>query len=175
LGVFFLASETFRTRLRKRAWGGMRKISDDDLCLSTSATRPEAPSCSRATRSAEQTINGARGFHPKIADRPDLTLRCIRRHYPREWNPLVDTLGWYADFFALFEDFGGYVDFFLLQDLVEDDGRTSRFFHPFADFSAPAVPGNIDDYLSYLRASNAFIHARNRKIVAYFAGRRPRP
>jgi hypothetical protein len=27
----------------------------------------------------------------------------------------------YRDFFALFESFRGYVDFFLLQDLVTDD------------------------------------------------------
>lgn len=27
------------------------------------------------------TINGARGFNRKIADRMDLTLECIRRHY----------------------------------------------------------------------------------------------
>jgi hypothetical protein len=29
----------------------------------------------------KQTINGARGFNRRIADRLDLTLECIRRHY----------------------------------------------------------------------------------------------
>lgn len=29
----------------------------------------------------KQTINGARGFLKRIADRMDLTLECIRRHY----------------------------------------------------------------------------------------------
>ena len=28
----------------------------------------------------KMTINGARGFHPKIKDRFDLTVECIRRH-----------------------------------------------------------------------------------------------
>ncbi|MDQ0733078.1 DUF6994 family protein [Arthrobacter sp. B1I2] len=57
----------------------------------------------------------------------------------------------YADFFALFGNFAGYVKFFLLEDLVEDDGKTIRFFHPFADFSTPAVPKDRDEYLEYLR------------------------
>ena len=30
------------------------------------------------------TINGARGFHPRIKDRFDLTVECIRRHYLNE-------------------------------------------------------------------------------------------
>jgi hypothetical protein len=61
------------------------------------------------------TINGARGFHPQIRDRFDLTLECIRRHYLAEPNnPLTDTLARYADFFGLFGDFTGYVKFFHL-------------------------------------------------------------
>ncbi len=68
----------------------------------------------------KQTINGARGFHPKIADRLDLTLECIRRHYRFEQSPLGDTLGRYNEFFSLFDDFRGYVDFFYLQDLIAD-------------------------------------------------------
>jgi hypothetical protein len=38
------------------------------------------------------TINGARGFHPRIKDRFDLTVECILRHYNGEWSPLYDTL-----------------------------------------------------------------------------------
>jgi hypothetical protein len=59
------------------------------------------------------TINVARGFHPRISDRMDLTLECVRRYYGQEPSPLAVTLGRYAGFFALFEDFQGYVDFFL--------------------------------------------------------------
>jgi hypothetical protein len=117
------------------------------------------------------TINGARGLHPRIADRFDLTLECIRRHYLGEPSPLADVLLRYAEFFALFGDFAGYVKFFLLEDLVEDDGQTIRFFHPFADFSTPAVPKDRDEYLEYLRLSNAFISARNRRIDEELQGR----
>lgn len=170
LGVFTLASDAITTRLRKRAWRVIREIPDSDLPEYIGYTAGSTLLFPGNIIGGKPTINGARGFHPRIADRFDLTLECIRRHYLREPNPLADTLLRYADFFALFEDFGGYVNFFLLQDLVEDDGQTIRFFHPFADFSTPAVPRNVDDYLSYLRASNAFIHARNLRINAEYPG-----
>jgi hypothetical protein len=49
----------------------------------------------------KMTINGARGFHPKIKDRFDLTLECIRRHYLGEPSPLGCTLARYANFFTV--------------------------------------------------------------------------
>jgi Family of unknown function (DUF6994) len=58
----------------------------------------------------------------KISDRFDLTIECIRRHYPHQSSPLSETLARYDDFFAWFESFSGYVDFFLLQDLVRKEG-----------------------------------------------------
>ncbi len=68
-----------------------------------------------------QTINGARGFNSKISDRFDLTLECIRLYYLGLQSPLYATLFRYQKFFNLFENFAGYVEFFLLQDLVSDD------------------------------------------------------
>lgn len=110
------------------------------------------------------TINQARGCNRKISDRMDLTLECVRRHYRHEDSPLAPVLGRYADFFALFEDFRGYVDFFLLQDLVSSDYKAVRFFMPFNDFSPPAVPGDLDAYLKFRRLSIEFVEARNRRI-----------
>lgn len=40
----------------------------------------------------KMTINGARGCHPRIKDRFDLTLECIRRHYRDERSPYVTRL-----------------------------------------------------------------------------------
>jgi hypothetical protein len=59
------------------------------------------------------TINGARGFNSKIKDRFDLTLECIRRYYLALESPLYNDLARYDQFFRLFSDFKGYVDFFL--------------------------------------------------------------
>ena len=77
--------------------------------------------------------------HPSISDRFDLTLECIRRHYLDQESPLAATLSRYADFFALFGDFRGYVSFFLLDDLVTED-LSVKFFMPFDDFRPPSVP-----------------------------------
>ena len=115
----------------------------------------------------KQTINGARGFNSKIKDRFDLTLECIRRHYLGERSPLGETLERYSDFFALFTDFRGYVEFFMLQDLVTDDCCAVRFFMPFDDFNTSSVPGDGDAYKEYRRLSIEFIKARNRRIGQY--------
>lgn len=62
----------------------------------------------------KHTINQARGVNRFIDDRFDLTLECIRRFYSGGESPLYKTLLRYRDFFDLFGDFPGYVDFFLL-------------------------------------------------------------
>lgn len=116
----------------------------------------------------KQTINGARGLNRKIADRFDLTLECIRRHYLGQDSPLAETLARYDEFFALFGNFVGYVDFFFLQDLVTTDRSAVRFFMPFDDFVSPSVPQNADAYIGYRDKSIRFIHARNRRIDRQF-------
>lgn len=113
------------------------------------------------------TMNGARGMTRKIADRFDLTLECIRRHYRGEESPLSATLDRYKVFFALFDDFTGYVDFFLLQDLVDPSAGSVRFFMPFDDFSGPAVPETVAGYRSYARLSMDFIESRNLRIARW--------
>ena len=92
----------------------------------------------------KNNINGARGFNGQISDRMDLTLECIRRHYLGQPSPLGETLVRYRDFFALFDDFRGYVEFFVLQDLVTAEGSSVRFFMPFDDFNTPSVPWDGD-------------------------------
>lgn len=122
---------------------------------------------SSGTANEQLTINGARGFTQKIADRFDLTLECIRRHYDGEDSPLAPTLGRYGGFFALFGGFEGYIAFFLLQDLVESDRRAIRFFTAFDDFASPAVPKDVAEYSEYRRRSIDFVEARNRRIEQY--------
>ncbi len=112
----------------------------------------------------KQTINGARGFNSRIADRMDLTLECIRSQYLGESSLLGATLARYRDFFALFSDFRGYVDFFLLQDLVTEDYSAIKFFMPFNEFRPPSVPTDVDTYLEYRRLSIEFVQARNGRM-----------
>lgn len=120
-----------------------------------------------------QTINMERGINPKIRDRMDLTLECIRRYYLGETSHpekavqrFGHTLQRYANFFALFENFAGYVDFFLLQDMVTSDYSEVKFALPFDDFLSSPLPRDVNAYREYRRNSIEFIEARNRRIDA---------
>lgn len=111
------------------------------------------------------TINQQRGCTRSISDRFDFTVECIRRYYSDGQSPLNDVLRRYADFFALFRDFSGYVEFFHLQDIVDSSFMAVRFFLPFEDFEATSpIPQSRDAYLQYRSAAIDFLNARNRRI-----------
>jgi hypothetical protein len=167
LGTFHLSSDAITTRLLDRAARVIRTIPEPEIPPYGGYTAGSALVFPGNIIGRKMTINGARGFHPRIADRFDLTLECIRRHYLGiEPNPLRNVLNRYGTFFELFTDFDGYVEFFLLKDLLEEDGATVKYFRHFDDFKTPAVPKTKDEYLEYLHRKNAFITARNRTIDA---------
>jgi hypothetical protein len=116
-----------------------------------------------------QTINQARGTHPAIADRFDLTLECIRRHYsePAAENPLGSRLAAYGDFFVLFNDFDTYVRFFLLDDLITEDRDAVRSLisgEPLREFRVPAFAETAAEYADYRHRTIKFVTARNARI-----------
>jgi len=121
----------------------------------------------------KMTINGARGCHPRIKDRFDLTVECIRRHYQGGDSPLAPVLERYSEFFALFQSFEGYVDFFMLQDLVSDSYTSIRFHAPFTGFDESPLPGGLVEYTSYLDRTEQFVRDRNRRIRASRGKDRP--
>jgi hypothetical protein len=110
------------------------------------------------------TINQARGVSRIICDRFDLTLECIRRFYQNEQSPLYDTLTRYKDFFDLFINFRGYVDFFLLQDFIDKEERI-KFSLPFDNFNRPALPQTGDEYRNYKICTIGFMNSRNKRIL----------
>lgn len=112
----------------------------------------------------KQTINGARGCNGKIDDRFDLTLECIKRFYLGLTSPLYNVFLRYRDFFGLFGDFRGYVDFFLLQDLVTDDYEQIKFYLPFDNFMSVPIFRGVDDYLLYKKGIIDFTNKRNDRI-----------
>jgi hypothetical protein len=79
-------------------------------------------------------------------------------------SPLGATWAVYSDFFAIFEDFRGYMDFWLLQDLVDDNYSEVRYLMPFDESQPPAKPQDIDAYREYRRLCIEFVQARNRRI-----------
>jgi hypothetical protein len=113
----------------------------------------------------KMTINGARGFNQKISDRFDLTLECIRLHYLGKPNPLQEVLDQNSLFFKLFESFAGYVDFFLLQDLINSNYESINFFTPINKlFESSPLPATQGEYLQYLKGSTSFTAKRNERI-----------
>jgi hypothetical protein len=124
----------------------------------------------------KQTINGARGCNSKIDDRFDLTLECIRRFYLGVDSPLNDVFLRYQKFFGLFGDFRGYVDFFLLQDLVTENYSQVKFYLPFDDFKSAPNFRDITDYLLYEKRVIDFINARSNRIdIMYNKGDKTAP
>lgn len=112
-----------------------------------------------------QSINMARGCNHNIKDRIDLTLECIRRYYNNQVSPLSECFENYSFFFDLFVDFKGYVDFFLLNDLVTEDYKEIKFLHPFIEFGdGNVLPKTAGEYLEYKKRTMKFIDGRNKRI-----------
>jgi hypothetical protein len=112
------------------------------------------------------TINQARGVNSFIDDRFDLTLECIRLFYLGQQSPLYDTFLRYKNFFGLFENFKGYINFFLLNDLVYDN-EDIKFYLPFDKFKTKPTFADVDEYLIYKKGVINFIRARNKRIDNY--------
>ena len=117
----------------------------------------------------KMTINQARGCYGTIKDRFDITLECVRRHYLGMGSPLEEVLARYGDFFELFRDFRGFIEFFLLQDAVTVDFDAVIFCAPFEDFTTPAMPQTMQEYREYRQRAITFIEARNRRILRYWS------
>lgn len=114
----------------------------------------------------KHTINQARGVNSLVDDRFDLTLECIRLFYLNEESPLYETLLRYRNFFDLFGDFCGYIDFFFLNDLV-DETNSVNFYTAFDGFETKPNFSTIDDYLEYKNSVIQFINARNERIALW--------
>jgi hypothetical protein len=167
LGEFFLGSDaiTHSYKNQKRKQWLIRQLPHkaDELFKAGSTIGAYILFPNRRIQ-GKPTINQARGVNSLIDDRFDLTLECIRRFYLGIVNPLNDTLLRYKSFFDLFLDFNGYINFFLLDDLVDKAGRV-KFYLPFNDYTAPPIFTNTDDYLAYKSSVMQFIESRNKRIA----------
>lgn len=101
-----------------------------------------------------------------IDDRFDLTLECIRLFYLGQQSPLYDTLLRYKYFFDLFEGFSEYINFFLLDDLI-DEKQKIKFYLPFDGFKTKPKFSGVEEYLLYKYRVMDFIEKRNKRIESY--------
>ena len=113
------------------------------------------------------SINQCRGRSPHIRDRWDLTLECIRHFYNGEESPLAHCLEQDREFFDLFVDFRGYVDFFLLQDCVSADYSEVKLWIDTPLFCRDPFPRDRDEYLLWIQRNLEFVEKRNRRIEAF--------
>jgi hypothetical protein len=113
--------------------------------------------------SGMRTINQERGWLKDIDDRFDITLDCIRRYYLGEPSPLSATLNRYSSFFELFSNFQGYVEFFLLEDLVDSDYSSVKYFIP-VSATQSVLPSTSEEYLVFMNNAQIFLQNRNKRI-----------
>ncbi|MEA4983087.1 MAG: hypothetical protein VB066_10265 [Paludibacter sp.] len=169
LGEFFLGSDaithSYKSQIRKR-WLTKQIPNEVDELFDTGSTIGAYIIFPNNRIDDNHTINQARGVNSLIDDRFDLTLECIRLFYLGQESPLYDTLLRYKNFFDLFENFSGYIRFFLLDDLV-DENQMIRFYLPFNNYITPPVFSGIDEYLLYKRGVINFIQSRNKRIENY--------
>jgi hypothetical protein len=123
-------------------------------------------------------INQARGKHKSIRDRFDLTLECIRLWYngirDDKKNPLASACEYSKDFLELFGTdscaFKKYVQFFLLDDIVNSEYNKVIPFHPSEeeiDFRKPPLPSDIVGFCKLMNSVGCFILKRNKRIDEY--------
>lgn len=111
------------------------------------------------------SINQIRGTNLQIRDRIDLTIECIRRYYNHEESPMSWCLEKDKEFFNLFVDFKGYIDFFFLQDIVSEDYKSVKIFLGDGDFNKYPLPKSAEEYLVWYAKTSEFVDARNRRIA----------
>lgn len=171
LGTFFLGSDAIAHSYKhhKRKQWLIQQIPDEvEELFNTGSTIGAYTIFPNNTIDGNHTINQARGVHSLIDDRFDLTLECIRRFYSGQASPLYDVLWRYKNFFDLFENFSGYVGFFMLDDLVDEE-QHMKFYLPFDDFKTKPAFSNVDEYLLYKKGVMHFIQSRNKRIEDYIS------
>lgn len=169
LGEYYLGSDaiTHSYRNHKRKIWLTRQIPNEvEELFDTGSTIGAYTLFPNKRVDGKHTINQARGVNSYIDDRFDLTLECIRLFYIGQQNPLYDTFLRYKDFFDLFENFNGYINFFLLNDLI-DCNENIRFYLPFDNFKTKPSFADIGEYLIYKKGVMDFVKARNKRINKY--------
>ncbi|MDP4039724.1 MAG: hypothetical protein Q8P57_04050 [Candidatus Pacearchaeota archaeon] len=174
LGEFFLGSDaiTHSYKNQKRKSWIVKQISNEVNELFKSGSTIGAYIIFPNKRiDGNHTINQARGVNNLIDDRFDLTLECIRLFYLGQKSPLYDTLLRYKNFFNLFDNFIGYIQFFLLDDIL-DENKKIKFYLPFDNFKTRPTFSDINEYSLYKKRVINFINSRNKRIDNYIKNKK---
>ena len=121
------------------------------------------------------SINQMRGTKAEISDRFDLTLECIRRAYKQNEfirnsnNPLFGINDQDKEFFNMFGSFENYIDFFFLQDWVDDNYKVKNLLNnePLDDYSfseSNPLPTETDEWWTFYKNLMDRLDKRNTRI-----------
>ena len=169
LGEFYIGSDaitqSYKNQIRKK-WLTDQIPTEVDELFDTGSTIGAYIIFPNNRIGGKPTINQARGMNKFIDDRFDLTLECIRRLYSGEKSPLFETLIRYERFFELFDNFNGYIHFFLLEDLINENNEID-FYLPFEGFNTRPSFSDVNQYLVYKNKVVGFIKSRNKRIDKY--------
>lgn len=114
------------------------------------------------------SMNQVRGTNVYIRDRFDLTLKCIQLYYnnSNHFNPIAWQLEEDKWFYDLFVSFQGFIEFFFLQDLIDEDGDI-KYFHDFSGFIKNPVPKTTKEYWSFIDNQKVFLEKRRQRMKNY--------
>jgi len=113
------------------------------------------------------SINQARGCNPFISDRWDYTLECIRLYYKGNESPLYKVLQRNKDFFELFVDFKGYINYFFLQDFVTEDYSSVIMHDDGKVFRKNPRPENPQEYILWIENQIILHDKRVERILEF--------
>ena len=63
------------------------------------------------------------------------------------------------------ESSAGYVDFFLFNDIVDENYSKIKFWLPFNNFDSESLPKNVAEYRIYKQNLTEYINKRNHRIL----------
>lgn len=115
------------------------------------------------------SLNGMRGFSRQVMDRFDLTLECIQNFYEGQPSPLSWVLETDREWFKLFVNFQGFVDFFLLNDWVDEQYQVIDQLG-----TGALLPGTVQELENWHRRMEELVEARNLRIEQEIRERRKR-
>jgi len=169
LGEFYFGSDaithSYKNHIRKK-WLTEQIPADVNELFDTGSTIGGYIIFPNNKIDGKHTINQARGVNSYIDDRFDLTLECIRLFYFGKESPLYTTLLRYKKFFDLFDNFMGYIHFFFLDDLVNENNEIN-FYLPLDGFITRPSFSDVSQYLIYKNKVVEFVHSRNKRIENY--------
>jgi hypothetical protein len=97
-----------------------------------------------------------------------VTLRVTRLWYLKTKSPLFGVIERYSEYFNLFVDFKGFIDFFLLNDLVSEQYKNIKFWLPFESFgNRSPIPVSTNEYNKYMINVMNFVKLRNNRILEW--------